>query len=223
MQQRFVRVWDLPTRLFHWSLLCGIGALFATVVLPGFPIQWHVNAGYFVLALLIFRLAWGFVGGYWSRFRTFVPSLGGVRAMLSGQWRPMPGVGHGPLGGLSVLGLLAALFVQVLSGLAAQGPAGYLGPLHHVVSVELARLATAVHRGAGKWLLLALIALHLGAVLYFLAVRKRNLIGPMLHGNQPAPHDATMHSEDGLSSRLTALSVLALSAGAVLLLAQSAG
>lgn len=223
MQQRVVRVWDLPTRLFHWSLLAGIGALFATGILPGFPIHWHVNAGYFVLALLIFRLAWGFVGGYWSRFRTFVPGVRGMLAILRGRQRGGGSVGHGPLGGLAVLGLLTALFLQVLSGMAAEGQTGYAGPLSHFLGHDLARAATAMHRGAGKWFLLALIGLHIGTVMYFLAVRKRNLIGPMLHGNQPAPQEPTIHSEDGVSSRLMALSLLALSACAVFLLVRATG
>lgn len=223
MQQRVVRVWDLPTRLFHWSLLAGIGALFATGVLPGLPIQWHANAGYLVLALLIFRLVWGFVGGYWSRFRTFVPGVRSVLAILRGRSRCRTALGHGPLGGLAVLGLLTALFLQVLSGMAANGQAGYAGPLHHFLGHDLARAATTLHRGAGKWLLLALIGLHVATVIYFLAVRKRNLIGPMLHGNQPAPQEPTMQSEDGASSRLMALSLLALSACAVFVLVRAIG
>ena len=122
-----------------------------------------------------------------------------------------------------MLGLLTALLLQVLSGMAANGPTGYAGPLNHFLSHDLDRVATALHQGAGKWFLLALIGLHVATVIYFLAVRKRNLIAPMLHGNQAAPLEPAVPSEDGASSRLMALSLLALSACAVFLLVQASG
>src|SRR5262245_58939509 len=99
-----VRVWDLPTRIFHWALaLAVVGQLITG--LSG-QLEWHFRIGYLVLALLLFRLVWGLVGGHWSRFGSFMHSPGALRDYLRGQARPDHEVGHSPLGALSVFAML---------------------------------------------------------------------------------------------------------------------
>ena len=93
-----IRVWDLPTRLFHWLLaLCVVG-LVVTGKVGGAAMDWHARLGYAVLALLLFRLAWGFIGGHWSRFATFLYAPRSVGAYLAGRGHPDHLVGHNPLG-----------------------------------------------------------------------------------------------------------------------------
>ena len=116
-----VRVWDLPTRLFHWVLAaCVIGSVVSAKV-GGNAMVWHFRLGYAVLALLLFRLLWGVVGGRWSRFSSFICAPSTLLRYLRGQGRPGDHfhVGHSPLGALSVLSLLAVLLVQVGTGLVA--------------------------------------------------------------------------------------------------------
>ncbi len=199
MSHEIVRVWDLPTRLFHWGLLVCVAGLFATAYLPGASIEVHARFGYGVLLLLAFRLAWGVVGGHWSRFVNIVPSPGAVLAYLRGQ--PLPGrLGHNPLGGLAVLAMLAALLAQVGTGLAA----------------------TSWHKGLGQWILVALIALHVGAIAYYALVQRNNLVRPMLHGDKPVSGPA-VSSRDDLTTRLLALALLATCGLGVYLLVTAAG
>ncbi|MEJ7932141.1 cytochrome b/b6 domain-containing protein [Ramlibacter sp. AN1015] len=220
MTEAVVRIWDLPTRLFHWALVLVVAAMFATALLPGVPVDWHARCGYAVLALLVFRTLWGFVGGYWSRFRTFVPSWRRMRDYLSGRAAPELQVGHSPLGALSVFAMLLTLFAQVGTGLVADDEIAFTGPLNRYVSTSTGLAATEWHKGAGQWLLVALIGLHLAAVFYYLAVRKRNLIAGMVHGDQRAPAPVPA-SRDTPASRLLALSLLAMSFVAVALLVRT--
>ena len=101
------RVWDLPTRLFHWLLAVTVTGVLATGLLG--VMEWHFRLGYAVLALLVFRIVWGLVGGRWSRFAAFVYSPSRLLGYLRGVAHPEDGVGHNPLGALSVFGLLAVL------------------------------------------------------------------------------------------------------------------
>lgn len=217
-----VRVWDLPTRLFHWTLLLAMGSVLATGIVPGVRLFWHAAAGYLVLTLLIFRLIWGFVGGHWSRFRTFVPSLSALEAALRGRETPADRLGHGALGGAAVVAILGALFLQVVTGMLAVRPDHFEAPLAKFVSEPVIQIATALHTTTGKWLLLAVLGVHIAAVLFLLVVRKRDLLGPMLHGNQHCDA-AAMASHDGRASRWLALWVLALCGGGVFLFVRSFG
>ena len=115
--QHTVRVWDLPTRLFHWSLVLTTAALIATAKAGGNAMEWHLRLGYVMLALLAFRVAWGLVGGRWSRFASFLYSPARLWRYLSGKGSGAEDVGHSPLGALSVFALLALLLAQVASGL----------------------------------------------------------------------------------------------------------
>lgn len=198
------RVWDLPTRLFHWLLALTVTGVLATGLLG--VMEWHFRLGYGVLALLLFRLVWGFVGGRWSRFGTFVHGPRSVVAYLRGRAHPDHLVGHNPLGALSVFAMLGLLAIQVTTGLLADDAITYAGPLSHMVSSDTASLATSWHATYGKWIVIALVVVHLLAVAYYALVRRQTLIGPMLSGDK-AVEAATgvAPSRDDVVSRCVAL------------------
>jgi cytochrome b len=210
-----IRVWDLPTRLFHWLLTLAFIGSVVSAKIGGNAMVWHFRFGQAVLALLVFRLVWGLVGGHWSRFGRFLWSPAALLRYLRGQ--PRPGehldVGHSPLGTLSVIALLALLAVQVGTGLVADDEIANIGPLSRFVAVDIARAATGWHKGLGQDLLLVLVGLHVVAVLVYLLVKKTNLISPMLGGDKTLPA-GTPASADGARQRLLAL-VLAAAAVAL--------
>ena len=201
-----VRVWDLPTRLFHWLLAAAVVGLFITGQVGGNALVWHFRLGYVVLGLLVFRVLWGLVGGRWSRFASFIYAPGTVLRYLKGQ--PRAGehldVGHNPLGAFSVFGLLAVLAVQVGTGLIADDEIASTGPLNRFVATETGLSATHWHRDFGQWLLLALVVLHVAAIVFYLLKHGQNLVRPMLTGNKALPAD-TPASNDSLATRGLAL------------------
>lgn len=217
-----VRVWDLPLRLFHWSLVAAVTGAFACAWIPGVPIDWHARFGYAVLALLIFRLLWGLAGGYWSRFSTWRPMPGLVLAYLRGTPHPDDAVGHTPLGTLSLIALLALLAVQVGTGLVSDDEIAFTGPLNVLVSTANGLAATSWHTRIGKLLVLVLVVLHVAAVLYYLLKRRHNLIRPMLHGDKAVATPARA-SRDDLVLRLWGLLLAAASVGAVWALLAAVG
>ena len=206
-----VRVWDLPTRLFHWALVLCIVALAVTATVGGNAMDWHLRLGYVMLTLLLFRLVWGLVGGRWSRFGSFIYAPKHVIDYLRGQGRPEHEVGHSPIGAGSVFAMLALLVAQVSTGLFSDDEIFYAGPLTRFVSNDTVSLASNYHANIGKWLLLALVLLHIGAILFYLK-RKHNLVSAMVHGDkmlaQPAPA-----SRDDTLARMTALLIALLCAG----------
>lgn len=209
-----VRVWDLPTRLFHWALAASVVGLVITGNIGGNWMPWHGRLGYAVLTLLLFRLVWGFVGGHWSRFSSFVYGPASILAYLRGQGRPEQGVGHNPLGMLSVLALLLILFAQVASGLFADDEIAFTGPLAGLVSGDWVGLATSYHKQVGKVVLLALLALHLLAIAFYKLVKKQNLVRPMIEGDKHMP-EPVQASADTAGQRWLALVVVLLCAAAV--------
>lgn len=202
---RRVRVWDLPTRLFHWLLAAAVIAAVVTAKIGGNAMVWHTRLGLLVLALLAFRLGWGFVGGHWSRFASFAYGPASVRAYLRGDGGPAGRfhIGHSPLGALSVFALLAVLVAQVATGLVADDEVATVGPLNRFVDVATGLKATAWHERVGQYLIIALVAVHVVAVLYYLQARRRNLIAPMWHGDKLLAPDAPA-SADGWRERLRA-------------------
>lgn len=209
-----VRVWDLPTRVFHWALVaCIVGSVVSGYV-GGAWMVWHARLGYAVLTLLLFRLVWGFVGGYWSRFAAFLYSPRSVLAYLRGQAHPDHLVGHNPLGAGSVLAMLIVLLAQVGTGLVGDDEISFTGPLNRFVETGKGLAATWYHKQVGQWLVIGLVALHVGAVLYYLLRKKDNLIGPMLAGDKQVSH-VTRSSRDDAASRGAALVVLLACAGLV--------
>lgn len=209
-----VRVWDLPTRLFHWALVACVLALFATAYAPGSWLPWHARAGYLMLALLLFRLVWGFIGGRWSRFSAFAYGPGSVLRYARGQGEPDQRVGHNPLGALSVLAILAVLLLQVGTGLIGDDETAFTGPLNRLVSSAQGLAATAYHKRIGQWLVVGLSGLHVVAVLYYRWKKKDDLIGPMVRGDKRLDRAAPA-SRDDAASRWTALALAAACAALV--------
>lgn len=214
-----VRVWDLPTRLFHWALvLCVLGAVISAK-LGGNAMAWHMRLGYAVLTLVAFRLLWGMLGGRWSRFSHFIYSPAAIWRYVRGQARAGEhfDIGHNPLGGLSVLAMLAWLLVQVGSGLIADDEIATTGPLVAWVSSEISLAWTGYHKSYGQWGLFALLALHVGAVLFYRFGKDRDLLGPMFSGDKHLPPHVPP-ARDTLGTRVFAMTLLLACAAAVYLL-----
>lgn len=208
-----VRVWDLPTRLFHWVLsLAVIGSLVSSQI-GGNAMVWHTRLGLVVLTLLTFRLVWGFAGGYWSRFSSFLYGPRSVMAYLRGDGGPggRYDIGHSPVGSLSVWALFGLLFVQVATGLVVDDEIATTGPLNRFVTNATASAAGGWHTQFGKWSLIGLVIAHTAAVLYYLWRKKQNLIGPMVHGDMTLP-PGTLASADDMGRRLAAAATLAAAA-----------
>jgi cytochrome b len=178
-----VKVWDLPLRLFHWSLVLAVTAAIVTGEIGGSLADWHGRMGLLVLGLLVFRIVWGFVGTTHSRFAEFFPTPGRLLAYLKGAWR---GAGHNPLGALSVLALLGILAAQVGTGLFANDDIAFQGPLAELVDKSTSDKLTGWHSRV-FWGLATLIGLHIASIVFYAWVKKHNLVLPMLTGNKRLP------------------------------------
>lgn len=202
-----IRVWDLPTRLFHWALAICVVGLVVSGSVGGNWMTWHLRLGYTVLTLLLFRLVWGFIGGHWSRFSSFLYAPRALIAYLQGRSEPAHRVGHTPLGALSVFALLAVLLLQVGSGLISDDEIAFFGPLVGFVSGDTVRSATSYHKNVGKYLILGLVGLHLLAIAFYKVVKKQGLVQPMLLGDKKVAGPVPA-AKDTLGTRLLALAVL---------------
>lgn len=173
-----VPVWDLPLRLVHWSLVPLIA--FSWWSAENGEIDWHIRSGLTLLFLLLFRILWGFLGSSTARFRSFVAGPGKIAAYLRDPagWR---GIGHTPLGALSVVALLGLLVLQVGFGLPLSDEDGVVsGPLNRLVSFDTAEWAREVHEILFN-VLLALIVLHVAAIIYY-RWKGKHLVRAMLSG-----------------------------------------
>lgn len=173
-----IRVWDLPTRLFHWLLATLVAGAIITGEVGGNAIVWHGRLGLAIVGLLAFRLVWGFIGSTYARFASFFPTPAKIQSYLRGEWRQP---GHNPLGALSVFGLLALIGVQLVSGLLANDDIAFQGYWFALVSKELSDTLSGLHHVAAKGIL-ALIALHLAAILFYTHVKHESLVKPMITG-----------------------------------------
>jgi len=178
-----VRIWDWPTRLFHWLLVALIGFSWWSAKAEEFDL--HIWSGLAVMSLLLFRLLWGVVGSSTARFANFVRGPKAIGAYLKDirGWRP---VGHTPLAALSVVAMLGALAVQVGLGLFAIDHDGlYEGPLAHLVSLDVSEEVADLHE---DWFnaILVLIGLHIAAILFYRLILGKRLIGPMVTGKGSA-------------------------------------
>lgn len=217
-----VRVWDLPTRIFHWGLVACICGSVVTSQMGGNAMPWHFRFGYGIASLLLFRIVWGFVGGRWSRFASFLYSPATVVRYLRGNKRPEHTVGHSPIGAGSVFAMLGFLVAQVATGAFSDDEIAASGPLTKFVSAATVDVATHYHKGIGKYVLLALVVLHIAAIIFYQTHRRENLLRPMIGGDKTTDA-AVQESRDDLRSRMTAAIVFALSAGLVAGLVRLAG
>jgi cytochrome b len=193
-----IKLWDLPTRLFHWLLVASIAALFATGKIGGNWIIWHGKIGIFVAGLIAFRVTWGFVGSTYARFWQFFPRPSTIRAYLKGTWR---GEGHNPLGAFSVFALLFLVSLQTGLGLfstdeiAFQGPLSQLIATDHSTQIVIGNLTISIAliaedlamriTGWHEWLaniLLVFAGLHFASIIFYARVKKNNLLIPMITG-----------------------------------------
>ena len=176
-------VWDLPTRLFHWLLVVLVAVSFVTASIGGNAMQYHEWSGFAILILLVFRIAWGFVGSRTSRFSDFVKGPVAVWRYATDlvKGKSQSYIGHNPLGGWSVLAMLAVLLIQAATGLFANDDIITEGPLFLWVSKPVSDWLTGVHR-LNRYLIMVLAATHVFAVLFYLLVKRENLIKPMITG-----------------------------------------
>jgi len=194
-------VWDLPLRIFHWLL---VGSLLASWITAqvGYDVrQYHVWLGFWMIGLLTFRLVWGFVGPRHARFASFFPRprllVAHVRDSIRGDDRQS--AGHNPAGSLMVFALLILIAAQAISGLFVDDDIFYAGPYARTASESLADFMSTVHHNAINFVL-ALVAVHIAAVVYFSVMRKQGLIRAMLTGRKSA--DVVSAQEEISGSRI---------------------
>lgn len=177
-----VRVWDWPVRLTHWSFVFCIAVSWWSAEQRS--MEWHRYSGYALLGLLIFRIYWGFAGGSSARFSAFLRGPANVISYLRGPRDEHRAAGHNPLGGWSVAAMLFLMLAQVLIGLFVSDVDGIeSGPLSHLVSFDASRTLADAHEIVFN-AILALIALHIVAILFYLLARRDNLIVAMLTGKR---------------------------------------
>ena len=179
-----VRVWDLPTRVFHWSL-AGL-VLCSWVTAENGYLKLHLCSGLTLLTLLLFRLIWGFAGSTTARYADFASgprqALAYLRAVARGEQQPH--AGHNPAGSWMVLVLLAVLLVQAGTGLFSNDGVRFNGPLAAQVSSALSDRLTSLHAAMFNVTLL-LVWLHIVAVLFYRYVCGENLVAAMINGLKP--------------------------------------
>ena len=178
---RTALIWDLPVRIIHWSLLVAVVGAWLTRELEGDWFVWHTRFGYTVLVLVLTRVLWGFFGTRHARFAEFVRGPKTVIDYLrSGT---SSSVGHNPLGALMILAMLTMLLAQAVTGLFANDQVFETGPLFGYVAIETSDRLTSLHKQLFDWIAAA-IAVHVAAALFYLWIRKENLILPMITGRK---------------------------------------
>jgi cytochrome b len=213
--RRPVRVWDAPTRLFHWALVALVAVSVGTGKNGGLTaMEVHMVVGHAILALVLFRVVWGFVGSTHSRFADFVhgvPTVWRYARNLFGSGYRAP-IGHNPMGGWVVVVILAVLTTQATTGLFANDDVFVEGPLAAKVTKETSDILTWVHHQAAH-VMVILVGLHVVAALTYLLVKKENLILPMITGIKETV-DARA-TEGRFASPWLAVAILGLAAAAV--------
>lgn len=216
---RSVAIWDLPTRVFHWTLVTLFVALWITGTEPS-VLELHVWIGEAVLAMLLFRVAWGFAGSRHSRFGDFIVGPRAVLAHLAevvaiARHGPSaapqePHAGHTRLGGWMIATLLALLLLECATGLFSTRRHVVDGPLSHLISDSFIRAFTIVHSGTFN-VVMALVIVHICAALFYLLRKRENLIFPLITGRADLPAGAAAQ-EGPLASTYLAMALLAIAA-----------
>jgi cytochrome b len=209
-----VRIWDLPTRLFHWFLTAFVLGLVITGNLGGNAMVWHFRFGYAVLSLLLFRLAWAFLGGHWSRWSQLPLRPSSVLAYWQGRSPSSHLAGHNPLGSWSILLMLLFLCLQVVTGLFSDDEIANIGPLSSFASSAVVSLATYWHKQWGKLILILLVLIHVLALFWYWWRNQQSLVPAMVHGDKNLA-EMVPASQDTLRTRLIALALYLLAAALV--------
>lgn len=174
-----IAIWDVPTRLFHWLIVLLMPALWWTA--ETHRMELHLLLGQVALGLILFRIFWGLIGSSTARFAAFVKGPRAIRAYLGGA---KAGIGHNPLGALSVVALLLLLATVIGLGLFASDEDGFQpGPLSHLIDFDSARILAERHEQV-FWILVGFIVLHVAAILFYLVAKRDNLVGPMVTGGR---------------------------------------
>ena len=206
-----VRVWDLPVRLFHWTLAILIVMAIVTQQIGGNAMEWHFRIGYAVLTLVSFRIIWGLIGPRYARFSSFLHGPSTIAGYIRGGKAALKAnyLGHNPLGSLSVFALLGVVLAQAVSGLFANDDIASEGPLVKFISKEMSDNITWFHKEVSANLVYLLVAMHVIAIAVYYFRKKQNLIKPMLTGDQEVDFDA-LPANDSWGMRLLALTIFAL-------------
>jgi cytochrome b len=185
-ESREVVVWDVPTRLFHWSAALLVGAAYVSWRLNW--MDWHARAGYALLGLVLFRILWGLLGSETARFSAFTASPRAAVRHLAHLFRREPDlqVGHNPAGGWMVLLLLLLLLGQCLTGWYVANDVADEGPLTEHVPAAVANAITTLHAILWDALLWAVV-LHLSAILIYATAKGQDLVLPMITGRKTLP------------------------------------
>ncbi len=208
---REVPVWDLPIRVFHWALVAAITGSVVTIQL-----HWmaqHALFGYAILTLVIWRVLWGFLGSENARFSHFLKGPGPVLAHLGHilTRKPDRETSHNALGGWAVAALLVLLGAQATTGLFANDDILFRGPLARTVGKDMSDTITGWHYTI-KTLLLAMLALHVAAAVFYRVWLRHRLVEAMVTGRKDLPADVQPPRLAGVGR---ALLLLLLSAAAV--------
>lgn len=211
-----VRVWDLPTRLFHWLTVALVTAAYITIRLN--LLDWHVRIGKTLLALVLFRLLWGCLGSETARFRNFVASPAAALRHLRHLFKREPDLqmGHNPAGGWMVLLLLALLLGETLSGVYDYNDVSDVGPLTALVPAPIGYAISVLHDSLLWDAIVAAVALHLLAIALYAVIKGHDLLRPMLTGRKTVPAGIR---EPRLAPAGRALLLLAVAAAAAAALA----
>jgi cytochrome b len=204
---RKIRVWDLPTRIFHWLLAACVVALLVSGKIGGEAMVWHARFGMLALALIVFRLAWGVLGPHYARFAEFVKGPAAILDEIRGAARLRPG--HHPLGALSVLAMLIVIGTQAGLGLFSSDDIAFDGPLARHVSDAVVDFATRWHLRL-QWVVIGLVILHLAAIFWHQKIRKHNLLQPMVSGDQQVEDENAVAATDDAATWARAAFIFAL-------------
>lgn len=186
MSEKRVKVWDLPTRLFHWLLVAILIFQYASAEIFDNAIQWHFYSGYFCLGLILFRIVWGLVGSYYARFSQFIVTpqhaIAYMRAKNTKHY-----LGHNPAGAYSVILLLSLVLTQAVTGLFISDDIFSNAPYYDVLPKAWEDAANFIHH-RGFNIILAAVALHIGAIAYYKIKHKQNLLSAMISGYKSVNH-----------------------------------
>lgn len=209
-----IKIWDLPVRLFHWSLVLCFAVSWASADLFD-AMQVHFYAGYTMLVLVLFRIVWGFAGSTTARFSHFLSGPRSTLAYTATLFKPRSSnyIGHNPVGGWAVVLMLALLAFQAITGLFSNDEVLASGPLAHWVSGDMSDTISDIHHEAFDFLL-AVVGIHIAAVLFYRFFKHNNLIATMISGYKSLPNTLPA---SGLRfvSNWRALAILALVAAGV--------
>jgi cytochrome b len=210
------RIWDLPIRMFHWLLVIGVLLQFGTAKFGWLSMQWHMWIGYGLLTLLLFRLAWGFVGSDSARFSQFVAGPRRLLAYLR-TWKRTPMsrfAGHNPAGGWATVIILAVLLLQALSGLATSDDVEWFGPLCNKLPDRWIAFATWLHHRLEP-IVLILIAMHIVAIALYRLLKRDGLVGSMWHGRRGIEVTAPLLAGNGRAILLLLLAAASVAAAVI--------